>query len=114
MNALDVIGREATALRETPYGSVGVVHQGVDVDAWWIWKDGEDIDPALSTCDREDLLYVVQGALRLEVEGREPLVLEAGTAFVIPADTPFRGYRWPRDGDPCLFLAVAPAGATFR
>jgi hypothetical protein len=24
-----------------------------------------------------------------------------------------RAYRWPRDGEPCLFLAVASAGATF-
>jgi hypothetical protein len=34
--------------------------------------------------------------------------------FVTPAGTPFRGYRWPRDGEPCLFLAVAPAGASFK
>ena len=33
--------------------------------------------------------------------------------FVIPAGTPFRGFRWPREGEPCLFLAIAPAGATF-
>jgi mannose-6-phosphate isomerase-like protein (cupin superfamily) len=113
MSTLDVIARQATALRETPYGSVGVVHEGRDLRAWWIWKDGEDVDPAFSVCDREDFLYVVRGSLRLELDGREPLVLDAGDAFVIPPDTPYRGYRWPRDGDPCLFLAVSAADAAF-
>ena len=41
-------------------------------------------------------------------------MLHAGEVFVIPAGTPFRGYRWPREGDErCRFLAVAPAGASF-
>jgi len=52
-------------------------------------------------------------ALRLELQGRESVLVETGQTFVIPADTPFRGYRWPRDGAACLFLAVAPADATF-
>ena len=112
--ALDLIAREAISLRDTPYGQVGVLHAGPDLDAWWIWKDGEEVDPALSVCDREDLLYVVRGALCLELDGQVPLVLHAGDTFVIPANTPYRGYRWPRDEDePCLFLAVAPAGAEF-
>ena len=63
--------------------------------------------------DRDDLLYIVSGSLRLELQGRDPLVLAAGEMFVIPAGTRFRGYRWPRDGEPCLYLAVEPAGATF-
>jgi len=113
MTPLDVIAREALSLRDTPYGSVGVVHEGRELKAWWIWKEQEDVDPALSVCDREDLLYVVRGTLCLELEGREPLLLDTGKLFVIPPHTPFRGYRWPRDGDPCLFLAVAPADATF-
>jgi hypothetical protein len=62
--------------------------------------------------DRDDVLYV-RGSLRLELEGREPAVLLAGELFVIPARTPFHAYRWPRDGEPCLFLAVASAGGTF-
>ena len=59
-------------MRETPYGSVGIVHEGRDLRAWWIWKDAEDVDPVLAVCDREDLLYVIRGALRLELEGRDP------------------------------------------
>ena len=113
MTPLDVIAREALTQRDTPYGSVGDLYLGRELHAWWIWKDGEDVDPAVSVCDREDLLYVVQGSLRLELEGREPLVLRTGETFVIPPGVPFRGYRWPRDGEPCLFLAVAPADATF-
>jgi mannose-6-phosphate isomerase-like protein (cupin superfamily) len=110
---VNVIEREALTTKSSPFGAVGVLHTGRDLDAWWIWKDDEEIDPSLSVTDREDLLFVVRGSLRLELEGREPQVIGAGETFVIPAHTPFRGYRWPRDGAPCLFLAVAPAGASF-
>jgi mannose-6-phosphate isomerase-like protein (cupin superfamily) len=89
------------------YGSVGVVHYGPDLQAWWIWKDGEEIDPQWSELPREDLLYVIEGTLRLELEGEDPRDLTAGECFVIPAGRRFRGYRWPRDGQPCLFLAVS-------
>jgi mannose-6-phosphate isomerase-like protein (cupin superfamily) len=102
------------AVRQTPYGSVEQVHAGADFEAWWILKDGEEIEPGPAVMDRDDLLYVAEGSLRLEVEGREPLVLHAGELFVIPAGTMFRGYRWPRETDQrCRFLAVARAGAHF-
>ena len=113
MGALDVIARKALSQEESPYGAVGVLHSGPDLEAWWIWKDGDEVEPTLSVMDRDDLLYIVRGSLRLELEGRQPTFLRAGELFVIPAGTPFRGCRWPRDGEPCLFLAVAPAGATF-
>lgn len=113
MRPLDVTARQALSQEDSPYGAVGALHAGSDLEAWWIWKDGEEVEPTLAVMDRDDLLYVIRGSLRLELEGREPLVLRAGEVFVIPAGTPFRGYRWPRDGEPCLFLAVAPAGATF-
>ena len=108
-----MIAPDALSRRDSAYGSVGVVHAGTDLEAWWIWKDAEDVEPTRSVLDREDLLHVVRGSLRLELEGQEPVVLRAGEVFVIPAGTPFRGYRWPRDGEPCEFLAVAPTGATF-
>jgi mannose-6-phosphate isomerase-like protein (cupin superfamily) len=114
MSPLDLIARQALSKRDSPYGVVGVVHAGSDLEAWWVWKDDEDVEPTLAVMDHDDLLYVVQGSLRLELEGRdEPITLRAGEVHVIPANTPFRGYRWPRSGQPCLFLAVAPAGATF-
>jgi mannose-6-phosphate isomerase-like protein (cupin superfamily) len=113
MRALDVIARQALSQENSPFGAVGVLHSGSDLEAWWIWKEDEQVQPTLSVMDRDDLLYVVSGSLRLELEGHEPAILRAGELFVIPAGTPFRGYGWPRDGEPCLFLAVAPAGATF-
>lgn len=113
MRPLDVIARQALSLKDSPYGLVGVLHTSSDLEAWWIWKDREEVEPTLSITDRDDLLYIVRGSLRLELEGREPTVLRAGELCVIPARTRFRGYRSPRHGEPCLFLAVAPAGATF-
>jgi mannose-6-phosphate isomerase-like protein (cupin superfamily) len=98
----------------TPYGSVEDVHAGADLEAWWILKEDEAIEPGPAVMDCDDLLYVAEGSLRLELDGEEPFVLHAGELFVIPAGTPFRGYRWPREiGTPCRFLAVARAGATF-
>jgi mannose-6-phosphate isomerase-like protein (cupin superfamily) len=113
MSSIDVIARQALSRTDSPFGSVGLVHAGTDLEAWWIWKDREEIEPSLSVMDREDLLYIVQGSLRLELEGRDPIVLRAGDVFVIPAGTPFRGCRWPRNGEPCQFIAVAPVGASF-
>lgn len=104
---MNVDALDAIESRETPYGSVGVVHDGADLQAWWIRKDGEAIDPEWSTAEREDLLYVIGGTLRLELEGEPPRDLRRGDCFVIPSGRRFRGYRWPRDGEPCLFLAVA-------
>lgn len=106
----DVLAGEAHDATESPFGSVGVLHSGTDLKAWWIRKEREDLDPEWTVFDREDFLYVVQGTLRLELRDREPITLEAGAAFVIPAQTPFRGYRWPRESDdPCLFIAVSAA-----
>lgn len=109
----NVFSRDAESVQATPYGEVGVLYEGTDLAAWWIWKDDEEVEPAPSVVDAEDLLVVVRGSLRLELAGHEPIVLAAGDCFVIPPNTPFRGYRWPRDGDPCLFVAVSPRSATF-
>jgi mannose-6-phosphate isomerase-like protein (cupin superfamily) len=111
---VDVAAREALSVETSRFGSVGVVHSGPDLSAWWIQKDDEDVEPTFAVTDHEDLLFVVAGSLRLELEGREDEIVKAGEVFVIPADTPFRGYRWPFDGEPCLFLAVAPAGTSFK
>lgn len=108
---MNIPALDAQTTHDTPYGSVGVLHAGDDLHAWWIWKLGEEVDPVLTTCDREDLIYVVRGKLKLELPDRT-ILLDVGDVFVIPAHTAFRGYRWPRDGDePCLFLAVTPADA---
>lgn len=105
---LSVLRHDARERRETPFGSVGTLYASADLKAWWIWKDEEDVDPAWKVNTRDDFLYVVSGALKLELRGLDAVVLETGDSFVIPAGAPFRGYRWPRDGAPCLFVAVSP------
>jgi len=113
MNAVfDVIDREAPEIRESPYGSVGVLHVGRDLKAWWIWKDREEIEPTWKIFSREDFLYVIQGQLKLEFrdEPERSVVLGRGESFVIPPGAAFRGYRFPCDSEePCLFVAVSPA-----
>jgi mannose-6-phosphate isomerase-like protein (cupin superfamily) len=106
-----VLERDAREVRDSLFGAVGVLHDAPDLKAWWIWKDREEIDPSWKVFDREDFLYVVQGALKLELRGHPEggVVLQAGDSFVIPPGVAFRGYRWPRDGEPCLFVAVSPA-----
>ena len=103
-----VLEREASEIHESPFGSVGVLHSGSELHAWWIWKDREDIDPEWTTFAHDDFLYVVRGALKLELRDARNVVLVAGDAFVIAAGRAFRGYRWPRDSEePCVFIAVS-------
>lgn len=113
MGPLDVVALQALSKQDSAYGAVGMLHAGPDLQAWWIWKDHEDVEPTVSVMDHDDLLFVIRGTLRLEFEAREPVDVRSGELFVISAGTPFRGYRWPRDGEPWLFLAVTRAGATF-
>lgn len=82
--------RDALASRETPYGSVGIVHEGRDLRAWWIYKDDEQVDPEWSVMPEEDLLYVIEGTLRLELEHEEAVELRAGQCFVIAAGCRFQ------------------------
>ena len=70
MNGFDTTARRTLRTEEAPHGLVGVVHSGDDLEAWWIRKDGEEIEPTAAVMDRDDLLYVVQGTLRLELAGR--------------------------------------------
>lgn len=111
---LSALRHEARETQETPFGSVGVLHASDDLKAWWIWKDGEALDPAWKVNTHDDFLFVVQGTMKLELRDLEDVVLETGDSFVIPAGAAFRGYRWPRDGEPCLFVAVSPGDQATR
>lgn len=109
---MDIAALEALSAHDTPYGSIGIVHAGEELHASWVRKDGEEVDPALTTCTREELLCVIRGTLRLELPNSIVHDLDAGSVFVIPPRTPFRAYRWPRESEePCLYLAVVPADA---
>ena len=35
----------------------------------------------------EEIIYVLQGSLEYELEGREPVTLDAGEVLLVPADT---------------------------
>lgn len=111
-----VLEGDAHLLHESAYGTAGVVHAGLDLNVWWIRKEDDEIEPTWLVLDREDVLYVVEGQLRLEFrdEPERTCVLSAGECYVVPPDTPLRGYRYPRDGAPCLFLAVSPADVRER
>ena len=82
---MKVSAREALELRETPYGSVGVVHDGADLQAWWTWKDDEAVDPEWSTMEREDLLYVIEGTVPKGYP--EPELFKMSIGFIRPDGT---------------------------
>jgi mannose-6-phosphate isomerase-like protein (cupin superfamily) len=110
-----VFRREAREVTETPFGSVGVLHAGDELRAWWIWKDRESGDPEWTVLSRDDFLYVVAGCLRLEVRDGPDFELVARDSVVIPAGTAFRGFRWPRDSEEaCVFAAVSSADMETR
>ena len=101
---------DESTVTESPYGSFAVLHAGLELAAWAIRKDGEEVDPSWTTFSRDDFLFVLEGTLKLDFPEGDPVVLREGEAWVIPAGRPFRGYRYPRDGAPCVFLAVSSAG----
>ena len=112
MRPLDVMARQALSQEDSPYGAVGVLHSGSDLEAWWISKDGEEVEPTLSVMDRDDLLYVIRGSsprargTRARRTPRRRIVRDPGR-HAVPR-LPLAARRRT-----CLFLAVAPAGATF-
>ena len=74
--------------------------------AWWVWKDrgGDRADPLGARSRRPALRDPRLAPSRARgTRARHPR--GAGELTVIPAGTPFRGYRWPRAGEPCQFLA---------
>jgi hypothetical protein len=69
MEVVDDDAQEASSVELSPYGSVGVVHSGTDLEVWWVWKSDEDVEPTWAVVDREDLLYIIKGSLRLDLDG---------------------------------------------
>ena len=95
----------------SPFGSVGKVFSGDGIEAVWVKKENEAIDPGWFSQPVVDLIFVVQGKLRVEFELPDlpPRVLEPGDLLVLPPNTRCRAYSWPRDsGEASLFLAIYP------
>jgi hypothetical protein len=103
---------EAVEISSSQYGSVGRLFSGEGLEAVWVKKEAEEIDPGWFEQPMVDLILVVQGLLRVEFErsGLVPCILHPGELLVLPANTRCRAYRWPREAkEGTIFLAVYPA-----
>lgn len=106
-----ILDQDALEIRRTLYGSVGRLFRGEGVEAVWVSKREEDIDPGWFSQSTVDLIVVLQGQLRVEFAQAElgPRVLAPGDLLLLPANTRCRAYRWPRDRkEATVFLAVYP------
>jgi hypothetical protein len=106
-----VLDGQALEVRPSPYGAVGTLFRGEGLEAVWIYKQNESIDPDWFSQDGVDLLVVLQGQLRIEFAypGFLPYLLQPGDVLVLPARTACRAYRWPREGEEgTIFLAIYP------
>jgi hypothetical protein len=110
VRVLSIPRGEALEVTSTPYGEVGVVVSEDDLEAVWVSKAAEEVDPDWFSQGTIDLLVVIQGDLKVEFpDTREDLVLTPGDAMVLPLNTRCRAYRWPRDAAlATIFLAVYP------
>ncbi len=100
-------------ITQSAFGSVGRMFTGQEIEAVWVKKEAEEIDPAWFSQPKVDLILVVQGQLKVEYEqpSLEPRILDPGDLLIVPANTRLRAYRWPRDAhEGTIFLAVYPRG----
>ncbi len=107
----NLLNDEALEITHSPYGSVGRLFTGEGLEAVWVKKEAEEIDPGWFIQSTVDLILVVQGQLKLEYENRDlaPRVLAPGELLVLPPNTRLRAFRWPRDArQATVFLAVYP------
>lgn len=107
----NLLSDEALEITHTPYGSVGRMFTSEGIEAIWVKKEAEEIDPSWFSQPLVDLILVVQGALKVEFERADlsPCILSPGEMLVLPDNTRCRAYRWPRDAkEGTIFLAVYP------
>jgi hypothetical protein len=101
---------DAAKTVQTPFGAVGKLFCGDGIEAVWVSKHNEPIDPNWFSQKKVDLITVLQGKLRVDYE-RDIFsqVLEPGDMLVLPPRTRCRAYRWPRTARKAtIFLAVYP------
>ncbi len=106
-----VFEENATALRDTPFGRVGSMYGDGSIEAVWVKKQNEQIDPDWFSQDTVDLIVVMKGELKVEYADKalQDAILEPGDMLVLPPKTPCRAFHWPRDdGKETIFIAVYP------
>jgi hypothetical protein len=102
---------EASEIRQTPYGSVGTLYAGRDIEAVWVAKENEEIDPGWFSQSSVDVLCVLQGQLHVEYADASlpATTLRPGDVLILPPQTRCRAYRVPREAtEATVFLAVYP------
>jgi hypothetical protein len=101
---------DALQIQSTPYGEVGSLYVDERIEAVWVRKQDEAIDPEWFSQPTVDLILVMQGQLKVEFErGKEDRVLRQGDLLILPGDTRCKAYRWPRESEQAaIFLAVYP------
>lgn len=112
----DIIKGEAQQVTVTPYGSVGTLYQGQGIEAVYVRKEREAIDPGWFSQKAVDLILLVQGRLRIELEASDEVrILKPGQLLVLQAGTKCRAYRWPRASRRAtVFVAVYPKSSGDR
>lgn len=118
MNGIDdkpqifnILHGDALEISHSSFGDVGKIFNRAGIEAVWVKKQAEEIDPDWFSQPMVDLILVVQGRLKMEFERTdlEACVLEPGNMMILPANTSCRAYRWPRDAqNATVFLAVYP------
>ena len=113
----NVLAGEASHVRATPFGDVGTVFSGQQMEFVWISKHGEPIDENWFSMKEVDLIMVVQGELKLEFDSpaQRDRVLRVGEVLVLPAEARCRAFRWPRDSHHAtIFVAAYPTRGQSR
>jgi hypothetical protein len=111
LKVFDILAQEAVTTTETRFGEVGTLYSDGEIEAVWVCKRAEAVDPGWFSQDAVDLIVVLQGRLRVEFADpvHEARTLEPGSLLVLPAATRCRAYRWPRTAEGAtVFLAVYP------
>jgi len=66
-----VLQRDALTIRRAPTGDVGTLICGEGLEAVWVAKQGEVIDPVWFSQRTVDLILVLQGELRVELASED-------------------------------------------
>jgi hypothetical protein len=108
---LNILSGDALEITHSAFGNVGRLFTDEGVEAVWVKKEAEEIDPGWFSQPMVDLILVMQGMLKVEYERPDlsSRVLKPGEMLILPANTRCRAYRWPREaGEATLFMAVYP------